>query len=401
MFQAIILSKMKRVFCISKLVGLKVLGAATVTLLICHVIKLCFNNTSEHMKNCVLGNANIAKLVGTPQEKELKYLLEYFSNNIKTVINPEEKVHIVTAANDKYLIGVIGLIKSTFRRSLNTDLIQFEVFLTPDQNASLIEDLKQSKEYNDDKWSINIHRFTEKEVEPYINKRFNQKSCNAAFCNARGNLKNPHNWVRYILFQRLPDVNYCLWVDADISAHKDVVQFVMETTRTSSERDELKSAVQKSQTVNLFGKSFRENFLIGAPPSCDICPKPRGYGGFVKRVYDTLRKNKFDPQDKPHFNAGFIIINLDLWRKRNIDEDMLRITEVNNKHALWTDLGSQAPLTILLGGPKFFKLPIEVLELTLGFRNKTAPNKGTYFLHWNGVHKPWLKDGLNKHLWEF
>ena len=392
---------MNGVFCISKtVVGLKVLSVAIACLLIFHVMGVSLNNkNSEYMKKCVLGEANIAKLVGTPQEKELKYLLEYFSNNIKTVINPEEKVHVVTAANDEYLVGVIGLIKSTFRRSLNPGSIQFEVFLTPDQNASLIENLKHSK--NGDKWSINIHRFTEKEVEPYVNKKFNQKSCNAAFCNARSNLKNAHNWVRYILFQRLRDVKYCLWVDADVSAHKDVVQFVMETTRTRSEQDELQNDIQKSQTVNLYGKTFREKYVIGAPPNCEICPKPNGYGGFLKKVYNTLRKYKFKPQDKPHFNAGFIIINLDLWRKKKINEDMLRITEVNNKHALWTDLGSQAPLTILLGGKNFFQLPIEVLELTLGFRNKTEPKKGTYFLHWNGVHKPWKTDGLNKHLWEF
>ena len=377
---------------------LKVVLVAIVCLFIFHVMFL--NKRSERMKNCALGDANIAKLVGTPQEKELTYLLDYFSNNIKTVIDPTDKIHIVTAANDEYLIGVIGLIKSTFRRSLNPDMIQFEVFLLPNQNASLIEDMKQSKESHDDKWSINIHRFAEKEVEPYINKRFDQKVI-CPSCHARGNLTNPHNWVRYILFRRLPDVDYCLWVDADVSAHQDVVQFVIETTRTRSEKDELKNAVQKSQTVNLFGKSFRENYLIGAPPHCQACPKPDGYGGFPRRVYDTLRKYKFNPQDYPHFNAGFIIMNLDLWRKLDIDEDMLRITKVNNQHALWTDLGSQAPLTILLGGPKLFKLPIEVLQLTLGFQHVTEPMKGTYFLHWNGVLKPWRKDGLNKHLWEF
>ena len=93
-------------------------------------------------------------------------------------------------------------------------------------------------------------------------------------------------------------------------------------------------------------------------------------------------------------------MNLDLWRKQTIDEDMLRITQVNNKHTLWTDLGSQPPLTILLGGKNFFKLPIEAFELTLGVRNVTEPEPETYFLHWNDVHKPWMKDGLNKHLWE-
>ena len=152
--------------------------------------------------------------------------------------------------------------------------------------------------------------------------------------------------------------------------------------------------------VNLYGQSFREKYVIGAFPNCNDCPKQGGYGGFPMRVYNTLRNYYFNPQDYPHFNAGLIIINLDLWRKQIIDEDMLQITQVNNKHALWTDLGSQPPLTILFGGTNFFKMPIEAFELTLGVRNVTEPEPGTYFLHWNGVHKPWMQDGLNKHLWE-
>ena len=85
---------------------LKVVLVAIVCLFIFHVMFL--NKRSERMKNCALGDANIAKLVGTPQEKELTYLLDYFSNNIKTVIDPTDKIHIVTAANDEYLIGVVG-----------------------------------------------------------------------------------------------------------------------------------------------------------------------------------------------------------------------------------------------------------------------------------------------------
>ena len=92
-------------------------------------------------------------------------------------------------------------------------------------------------------------------------------------------------------------------------------------------------------------------------------------------------------------------MNLDLWRKRNIDKDMLLITKVNNELSLWTGFGSQPALNLLLGGRKLFQLPKDTMQLNLGYRNISKLKKSIYFLHWNGGHKPWLENGFNKHLW--
>ena len=294
-------------------------------------------------------------------------------------------IHIATAANNEYIEGICGLIKTAYRKSSNPSIIQFEVFLTHDQNATLIHNMKFTKEYSDDKWSIRLHRFDQNDVDLYINHQYKYSA-------KKGNLTSAHNYVRYILFKRLPDVDHCLWIDADIAMHKDVIDFIMEKTRNTFEKNLLKSSRKEQQReYGLPGKSFRNNYVLGA--------FPRSQNLFDKSVYSHLKKLKFDVQEMPHFNAGFLLMNLDLWRRYNIDKDMLSIIRVNNELSLWTGYGSQPPLNLLLGGKKLFRLPVKAMQLNLGYQNITKPKTNVYFLHWNGEHKPWREKGFNKHLW--
>ena len=325
----------------------------------------------------------------TKSEKVHKSPLTNWSSKIRNTTrlqqNSAAKVHIATAADDDYIEGVIGLIKSAYRKSLHPSMIQFEVFLTPSQNLSAIEDLQLSKESFNNKWAIRLHRFNLSEVDSYINKQFK-------YSTKKGNLKSAHNYIRYILFERLPDVDYCLWIDADIAMNKDVVDFVTEKTRTANELKKLKdSKMENQKEYGLPGKTFRENYILGA--------FPRSLNVFNDSVYSRLQKLKIKVQGLPHFNAGFLLMNLDLWRKRYIDKDMLLITKVNNELSLWTGFGSQPALNLLLGGKKLFQLPKDTIELNLGYHSISKPKESIYFLHWNGKHKPWLENGFNKHLW--
>ena len=306
-------------------------------------------------------------------------------NSIRQKQKSTARVHIATAADDEYVEGVIGLIKTAYQKSLSPTMVQFEVFHTPDQNLSMIEDLQLSKESKDNKWAIRLHQFNPNEVDSYINKQFEYSS-------AKGNLKSAHNYIRYILFERLKDVDYCLWIDADIAMNKDVVDFVTEKTRTDAERKMLKdSKIEYQKEYGLPGKTFRKNYVLGAYPI--------HLNVFDKSVYSRLSKLNFDVQGLPHFNAGFLLMNLDLWRKRNVARDMLSITKVNNDLSLWTGFGSQPALNLLLGGKKLFQLKPNTMQGGLGVRNITKLRESDYFLHWNGEHKPWLKKGFNKHLW--
>ena len=351
--------------------------------------KMQMSSISEPMPNMMKADANLPQRGKEPGS----FISAPMPNIVKASSKLTSKVHIATSANDEYLEGVIGLIKSAYRKSRTPGLIQFEIFLTPEQDASAIEHLAQGNEAQVDNWSIRIHRFTEEEVDKYVNRRFDQNIDGCKTCHERGKLKTAHNWVRYILFKRLHDVDYCFWMDADMCVNKDIIQFVIEKTRTASEWDSVKTSLEKVPTeYGLYGNSFREKYVIGAFSSFKD-------GNYRKAVYEKLKQNHFDVQRMPNFNAGFLIINLDLWRKKNIDREMIRLAKVNNILTLWTDIGSQAPLNLLLGGKKFFPLPGKAIQQTLGFQAIRKPRKEAYFLHWNGIHKPWMDKGLNKNFW--
>ena len=78
---------------------------------------------------------------------------EYQDSSAKDNKNQEDArkrtqrfLHIATTADDVFLPGIIGLIKSTYRNAntkqfSNCIIIQFEIFLTPYQNSSTIEEL--------------------------------------------------------------------------------------------------------------------------------------------------------------------------------------------------------------------------------------------------------------------
>ena len=105
----------------------------------------------------------------------------------------KNKIHIATAANDEYMEAVVGLIKSAYRKSSNPSMIQFEVFLTTNQDSTMIQNLQLTNEYLDNSWSIRLHLFDQNDVDIYVNKRWKGD-------NSQRHLKNANNYVRFILF---------------------------------------------------------------------------------------------------------------------------------------------------------------------------------------------------------
>ena len=283
--------------------------------------------------------------------------------------------------------GVLGLIRSAYRKSSNPSMIQFEVFLTTNQDSTMIQNLQLTNEYLDNSWSIRLHLFDQNDVDIYVNRRWKGN-------NSQRHLKNANNYVRFILFKLLPDVDYCFWMDADIAWNKDVIDFVMEKTRTDIELKKLKrSREEQKREYGLPGKSFRTKFVAGA--------FPQDWMDIQWYAYKRLKKLNIHVQDKPSFNAGFVLLNLKLWRMKNIDKLIISIMKANNKfNILGGKLASQPALTLACGGKNLFKFDTGAWRKALGvFPNVTISTDDVYILHWNGEHKPWRADGFNKNLW--
>lgn len=242
------------------------------------------------------------------------------------------KVHICLAADKSHDVGISALIRSLKKNTKSPDDVIFHKF-------SL-----------DSEYSL-------EDVQPYINSNFSATD--------RGNLKVPANYVRFILAQKLPQVDACWWIDADVIVQGDIVKYT---------------------------KNIRLNKLVAA--------FPRDSSHLSDKVYSIMKKKGLTvSSSKKGFNAGIIYLNLALWRERNIDTTIRKICAANSKYSLWSKFGSQPPLQLVAGDDMVY-MDTKNYADGLGWRKGLTISPKTMFLHWNGKHKPWLTDGWYKDIWE-
>ena len=309
-------------------------------------------------------------------------------------IGAKRFIHIATTADDVFLPGVIGLIETTYRnsntkRDSNNITIQFEIFLTPKQNSSTIKDLFNSQEAKENNWAYRIHLIEKKDIDAYRNIRFSWKSGEEK--RAVGDSDTPHIYAIHLLVERLIDVKYAFWIEADTAVRKSIVDFIMQETRTAEERNELRDLQKNKEEYGLPGRTFREKYGLAA--------FPRNVQTLKATVYAKLKELGFKVYGMPHFNSGILLLNLDLWRKNDIDNKLKKLIKINNELDLWRKFGIQPALNLFFGGTNFYHLPPNTVQMKFGYQKIDKPIDTAYFLHWNGEHKPWLKSGMNKHLW--
>lgn len=351
-------------------------------------------------QNCSI-IANTSPVIGNQINSELRthnqlhFTTKAFGKHEGSGVRYHNYIHIATTADDVFLPGVIGLIKTTYRNS-NIKLhssnvtIQFEIFLTPEQDSGAIKNLFNSNEAKENKWSYRLHLIEKKDVDVYRNIRFSWKTGEEK--RAVGDSDTPHIYAIHLLVERLKDVKYVFWIEADTAVRKDIVDFMMNETRTVEERNELlNSPKTQIEEYGLPGKTFREKYGLAAFPRNVQTLKPS--------VYTKLKELGFNVYGMPHFNSGILLLNLDLWRKQNIDQELKKLIKINNELDLWRKFGIQPALNLFFGGTNFYHLSQNTVQMKFGYQKIDTPIKSAYFLHWNGEHKPWLKSGMNKHLW--
>ena len=186
-------------------------------------------------------------------------------------------------------------------------------------------------------------------------------------------------------------VNYVFYIESDVAMQKDIVRFMMNCTRNVQEKLELSNSPTKLlKEYGLPGKTFRENYAIAA--------FPRNVTTVDASVYEKLKKLGFKVNGLPHFNSGILLLNLNLWRKQNIKDQVKNLTKLNNNMGLWKGYGKQPVLNLIFGDENFYHLPVETTQMSLGCvtldklqKAGVSQIESAYFLHWNGEFKPWLK----------
>merc|ERR1712203_27078 len=109
------------------------------------------------------------------------------------------------------------------------------------------------------------------------------------------------------------------------------------------------------------------------------------------------------------YNVGVFVVNLRKWKERSVTERIERLIVQQNQceGRLWLG-GSQPPLLLAFfnqtskGETDYIVLDAAWNTLDLGWRTtlKESVLTSAPVLHWNGLRKPWLDDGLYKHFWQ-
>lgn len=111
----------------------------------------------------------------------------------------------------------------------------------------------------------------------------------------------------------------------------------------------------------------------------------------LNRLKKTNFFKKFWPFDRlpledKYFNAGFLIIDLNKWRSRNIQKKLIRSMEEQYLNIFMWD---QDVLNCVFNG-KYLDLNSEVNFEASKYNNNS---KIPYFLHFSGSNKPWKTNG--------
>lgn len=205
---------------------------------------------------------------------------------------------------------------------------------------------------------LDTHRFSIKDVRSYFNEHFNARD--------RGKLLSASSYARFLIPETLQNVNQCLWLDSDTIIRGDVVQFMKQR--------------KSSKVLSAFPRQ-----VATIPASAYLAVQSIGIS-VAKRL--------------PSFNAGILVINLKSWWAEGVTKDIQKICKLNAERGLWKKFGSQPPLLLRLGGQRFEQLSNNLYEGNLGYQKKGKMRQEALFLHWNGIHKPWLKNGYNQEHWQ-
>jgi len=268
------------------------------------------------------------------------------------------RAHLVYAANEDQILGVYASVCSILTNTITPDAITFHFFLIQNDTSILNDDVFNAfQDYIQDMGAVlEVHKYSLSDVKPFINMKFKKQGYDLA---------TPSNYVRFIISDKLPNADLCLWIDADTIVQGDIVPFM-------NDRDPTKA-------VSAFVRD-----------KADIDENVRAK--LVSRGVDLSPK-------EPTFNAGIVVINLKLWRETNASDALAEICKINDELSLWTDFGSQPPLQLLFSGDRFEHLSSTLYANGLGYIKDYELSEEAMFLHWNGKYKPWLENGLNSKYW--
>lgn len=147
------------------------------------------------------------------------------------------------------------------------------------------------------------------------------------------------SYYRFLLSELFPTLSKILYIDVDIILNSDIFE--------------------------LFNSDL-EKYALGAIMD-------QGDPDYIQKLKNNMEMN----QNSTYFNAGVLLINLDLWRKNNIKE---KLFETEKKYRGNLKCNDQDVLN------KVFEGNYKILDTTF---NSVSYSKNTVLRHYYGAIKPW------------
>eukprot|EP00921_Rhytidocystis_pertsovi_P013598 GHVQ01022007.1.p1 GENE.GHVQ01022007.1~~GHVQ01022007.1.p1 ORF type:complete len:972 (+),score=251.98 GHVQ01022007.1:42-2957(+) len=198
------------------------------------------------------------------------------------------------------------------------------------------------------------------------------------------------NFLRLYLPQLLPaECKAAVWIDADTILLRDITQLHDQATESffppagaATRKEYGIAAVKRTGGYTFKQKLSAENLL---------------YVETALNVKST----------KSMFNAGVVVVNINYWRREKLTDEAEMIVSTLRRGGVATHKGqstvesSQIPLNILFNHRPVLSLNAKWNRPHFGWNRHISPKavSSAYLLHWNGPLKPWLPNGLYKHLW--
>ena len=188
----------------------------------------------------------------------------------------------------------------------------------------------------------------------YVHERYNlTRFVNPHMTQEHVRLASLANYVRFVVAEIFPDISKVLWLDADTIVKCDVVGMV-------------RSALTSTP------------YALAAVP--------------VKGRPDML-SDSFVTGIRTYFIAGVFVADLHRWRNQGLTRQIEYWVERNQEEHIY-HLGSQPPMNLAIGDDFEHLDPLWHVA-DLGWKPDIDVPDNACLLHWNGIHKWWVKDGYH------
>lgn len=258
--------------------------------------------------------------------------------------------HISLCSDETNYMGLFAVINSIKQNTLQINKIMFHILIY--DNSEKFNDIMKTLFFDNIKYEVvelikypKIISFLEKHMVGYGN-RFKY-------------LCNIMNFARFYIPTIFDKVDFGLYMDTDMIVLADIIGIFYEA-------------------------ELNNDFIIGFPK------KLRKNEVFIDGI---LSKKYVDG-----FNAGIYLLNFDYCRKYNILSQCEELMKQNKEQKMF-ELGTQ-PIINIVFHEKCTLLDKRWNFTGLGSKTCDVDKIGKQFvLHWTGIKKPWLEDGLNKDYW--